>query len=99
MPQELVYISKASPITWGSYILSNIVFLDATFTCEPSEQLPNGQCPLATGEQVLDLYNMNSRAEGHNAMTYHYWMLGLLTSVFFILSLVVFRAKSYYLSH
>lgn len=30
------------------------------FTCTDAERLPGGQCPITTGTQVLDLYNLNA---------------------------------------
>lgn len=33
-------------------------FRDLEFTCEDWQRI-NGQCPITTGEQVLDLYKLN----------------------------------------
>jgi hypothetical protein len=33
-------------------------FRDLSFTCEDWQRI-NGQCPITTGEQVLDLYKLN----------------------------------------
>ena len=54
----------------------------------------SGTCPLATGSDVLDLYNMNN-----GAMVEHFWVLALITIAFFFLAMGVFRLRSYQLSH
>jgi hypothetical protein len=33
---------------------------DITFTCSEVQRLPNGECPISNGVQVLDLYKLNS---------------------------------------
>ena len=37
-------------------------FRGQTFTCNEYQRLPNGACPIETGEQVLTLYNLNGNA-------------------------------------
>lgn len=33
------------------------------FTCEDWLKLPNGKCPITTGEEALDLYHLNKNPE------------------------------------
>ncbi|KIK54551.1 hypothetical protein GYMLUDRAFT_902223 [Collybiopsis luxurians FD-317 M1] len=52
-------INYISPL---KYTIANVfpyVLRGMTFTCDDSQKLANGQCPLTTGEQVLDLYKLN----------------------------------------
>lgn len=37
-------------------------FRDVTFTCDDWQKV-NGQCPITTGEEVLDLYKLNKNPQ------------------------------------
>ena len=98
MPSQLRDISYASPVTWGAYILTNVVFQGAVFTCEETQKDSLGNCPTTTGEQVLDLYSMGG-ASGTYGMNYHAIMLAVVTSCFLVATYVVLRLRVYQLSH
>ena len=48
------------------------------FTCATAERLPNGACPLQSGEDVLSLYKQNA-TELDGDYTRHFWVLALVT--------------------
>jgi hypothetical protein len=98
MPIELRYISYISPVTWGAYILTNVVFQQATFTCDSDQKDSQGNCPTSTGEQVLDLYDMGGGG-GAYGMTYHMYMLAIVTSMFLLVTYIVLRLRMLALSH
>ena len=98
MPVELRYISYISPVTWGSYILANVVFQGETFTCEETEKDAQGYCPTSTGDEVLSLYDMGG-GSGTYGMTYHMYMLAVVTCCFLLLTYLVLRGRAYTLSH
>jgi hypothetical protein len=59
-------------------------FRDLKFTCEDWQRI-NGQCPITTGEQVLDLYHLNV-----NPKTY-LMALGICAIVYRFLAYVVLK--------
>ncbi len=98
MPIELRYISYISPVTWGAYILSNVVFQQETFTCEPDELDSQGQCPFSTGEEVLALYDMDG-GSGEYGVNFHMMMIAIVSVCFFLMTFLVVRGRAYKLSH
>jgi hypothetical protein len=51
-----------SPVKWAIGNMAVYTFRDLEFTCEDWQRI-NGQCPITTGEQVLDLYKLNVNPE------------------------------------
>ncbi|EEA27042.1 hypothetical protein TMatcc_004679 [Talaromyces marneffei ATCC 18224] len=49
-----------SPIKYAVANLAPYSMRNQLFTCTDAERLPNGQCPITSGIQVLDLYNLNT---------------------------------------
>lgn len=98
MSETITRINYISPLKWGSWIVTNVVFRGINFTCQDSERLQNGDCHIMTGEQVLALYHMNETGP-NGGMGYHVWLLGVLSVAFFIISFLVLRLKAYQLSH
>lgn len=58
LPTFFVYLGGASPVKWAAIVLVNAVLKGKTFTCSADEETDDGSCPLDTGEDVLELYNM-----------------------------------------
>lgn len=48
-----------NPLKYATAALTPYSLRGVAFTCDDSQKLPNGQCTIATGEQVLDLYKLN----------------------------------------
>ena len=98
IPLVLQYVSYISPLTWGSYIVANIVFDGQSFTCDDNERNDAGACPISTGDQVLSLYGMDN-GDSRYGITFHLWIIGINTCLYFFLAYVVLRLRGYNLSH
>ncbi|KAI1395569.1 P-loop containing nucleoside triphosphate hydrolase protein [Hypoxylon fuscum] len=59
MPQLFKIFNYISPLKYATAALAPYTLRDVKFTCDDSQRLPNGQCTIETGEQVLDLYKLN----------------------------------------
>lgn len=53
-----------SPVKWAIGNMAFYTMRGVEFTCEDWQRI-NGQCPITTGEQVLDLYKLNVKPEGY----------------------------------
>lgn len=84
MPQFLIVINHASILKYLGNVLAVIEFTGLVFTCEANQRLPNGQCPVPTGEAVLDLYEF-SRANLHRDLG----ILGLLAVLYRLIAYAV----------
>jgi hypothetical protein len=83
MPQFLQGVNYMSPIRYAIRNLAPYSLRDIMFTCTEAQRLPNGECTIMTGTQVLQLYNLDMNPAA-NIMA-----LGLCT--------VVYRALAYLL--
>lgn len=52
-------INFISPLKYAIANMMPYALSAMTFTCTDAQKLSNGECALATGEQVLDLYRLN----------------------------------------
>lgn len=52
-------INHLSPVKYVVANLAPYAMRHQTFTCTDAERLPNGHCPIETGQQVLELYNLD----------------------------------------
>ncbi|KAJ4488579.1 P-loop containing nucleoside triphosphate hydrolase protein [Lentinula aciculospora] len=52
-------INYISPLKYATANMLPYTLRGMTFTCDDSQKLADGQCPLSIGEQVLDLYKLN----------------------------------------
>lgn len=52
-------INHLSPIKYAIANLAPYSMQGQHFDCSPAQQLPDGRCPINTGEQVLALYNLD----------------------------------------
>ncbi|KAL1967562.1 hypothetical protein VTN77DRAFT_3077 [Rasamsonia byssochlamydoides] len=55
-------LNHLSPIKYSIANLAPYSMRNQHFTCTAAERLPNGQCPIETGLQVLQLYNLDTNA-------------------------------------
>ena len=60
LPPFLQAFNHLSPAKWSVGNLAPYTLQGRTFTCSKSQQLFNGTCPITTGQQVLELYKLNS---------------------------------------
>ncbi|KAH7081670.1 ABC transporter-like protein [Paraphoma chrysanthemicola] len=62
VPSFLQAFNNLSPVKWAIRNMSVYTLRDLDFTCEDWQRV-NGQCPVTTGRQVLDLYKLNVNPE------------------------------------
>lgn len=62
MPSLFNAFNYLSPIRYAVRALGPVSLRGQTFTCALEHQLPNGSCVISTGEQVLNLYNLDVNA-------------------------------------
>lgn len=67
IPSFLQAFNHLSPIKWALGNLAVFTLKGIQFTCHDAQKLPNGECPISTGEEVLSLYNLEVNA-GLNVM-------------------------------
>jgi hypothetical protein len=60
MPAFFKGVNYISPGKYAAASLSIKTFTGFEFTCTESQKLPNGNCPIQTGEEVLDLFNYHT---------------------------------------
>jgi hypothetical protein len=60
-PRFFKDINYISPIPYGVAIMMVQSFRGQSFTCTDAQRLPDGTCPISTGQQALDLYKFNVR--------------------------------------
>jgi ABC-type multidrug transport system ATPase subunit len=59
MPRLYTSFNLLSPTRHAIHAVAQFALRDLVFTCDDSQRLPNGDCIISKGEQVLELYNMN----------------------------------------
>ncbi|RJE20910.1 ABC transporter [Aspergillus sclerotialis] len=95
-------INHLSPIKYSIANLAPYSLRHQHFSCTPSQQLADGSCPITSGQQVLDLYNldkdgpMNIMALGVCTIIYRfvaYTLLKVIRSQEFLECARDFRAR------
>jgi hypothetical protein len=87
MSSVLQALNNLSPGKWAIGNLAPYSMQGQTFTCTPAQQSPDGQCPISTGEQVLQLYQLD-RDAGLNLLA-----LGICATVYRLLAYLLLKAK------
>ena len=87
VPAFLNAFNRLSPIYWSLGNLAPYSLQGVKFTCPASQKGPDGQCPLQTGEQALELYGLDRNA-GLNVLA-----LGITTVVYRLLAFVILLIK------
>jgi len=59
IPAPLEAFNYLSPLKYAARCLAPYSLDGVTFTCTPSQRLPNGNCPIETGKQALQLYGLD----------------------------------------
>ncbi len=80
MPAFLKGVNYLSPLRYAIRNLAPYSLSSIVFTCADNQRLPNGQCPIETGKQVLDLYKLDTDPRLNLAM------LGVVTVVYRLLA-------------
>lgn len=86
MPGFLQGANYLSPIRYTIRNLAPYSLRDITFTCNDTQKLPNGECIISTGQQVLQLYDLDTNP-GMNIMA-----LGICTLLYRLLAYLLLRA-------
>ena len=60
MPAFFKGINYVSPGKYAATAMSIEAFTHFEFTCTDAQRLPDGACPIETGQQVLDLLNYHT---------------------------------------
>lgn len=84
IPSFLQAFNHLSPVKYALGNMAPYTLRGIRFTCEESQKI-NGQCPITTGEQALDLYKLNGNPE-MNIMG-----LGICALVYRILAYVILK--------
>ena len=87
IPAFLQAFNHLSPIKWSLGNLAPYTLRGVVFTCTADQKLPNGTCPISTGEEALKLYNLDTNA-GLNVLA-----LGICAIVYRMLAFLVLKAK------
>ncbi|KAF2797711.1 hypothetical protein K505DRAFT_234933 [Melanomma pulvis-pyrius CBS 109.77] len=85
IPPFLQAFNHLSPIKYAVGNIAPYTLRNQHFTCEDWLKLPNGNCPITTGEEALDLYHLNKDPE-MNLMA-----LGICTIVYRGLAYVILK--------
>ena len=62
IPSFLQAFNHLSPVKWAIGNMAPYTLRDEKFTCEDWQRI-NGQCPITTGQQVLELYKLDKDPE------------------------------------
>ncbi|KAJ5095583.1 hypothetical protein NUU61_004939 [Penicillium alfredii] len=79
-------INHLSPIKYAIANLAPFAMHGQRFGCEPAQRLADGRCPLDSGEQVLELYNLDKDGP-MNVMA-----LGVCTVVYRVVAYALLKA-------
>jgi len=60
MPAFFKGVNYLSPSKYAAATISIKMFTDFEFTCTDAQRLPDGNCPIQTGQQVLDLLDYHT---------------------------------------
>ncbi|OAX80691.1 hypothetical protein ACJ72_04968 [Emergomyces africanus] len=85
IPAVIQALNYLSPIKYAVANLAGYSVTGHHFTCTDSQRLPNGRCPLETGEQALALYNLDKNPE------MHLMALGICTIAYRLVAYVLLR--------
>lgn len=58
-PEAFKAVNYLSPIRYATRAMAPFAMRGVEFHCTPSQTLPDGSCPITSGEQVLELYNFD----------------------------------------
>ncbi|KAF3051314.1 hypothetical protein E8E11_005378 [Didymella keratinophila] len=84
IPSFLQAFNYLSPVKWAIGNMASYTLRDQQFTCEDWQKI-NGQCPITTGQQVLDLYKLDKDPE------MYLMALGICAIVYRFLAYVVLK--------
>ncbi|KAF2834804.1 ABC transporter-like protein [Patellaria atrata CBS 101060] len=87
IPSFLQAWNHLSPVKYFIVNLAVYSLKGEKFHCNDAQRLPNGGCPIETGEQVLDLYNLDKDPKVHMIA------IGICAVVYRFLAYSILKAK------
>lgn len=60
MPGFFKAVNYISPGKYAAAALLIKTFTDFEFSCTDAQRLPDGSCPIQTGQQVIDMFNYHT---------------------------------------
>lgn len=87
VPSFLEAFNHLSPIKWMIGNLAPYTLRGVTFSCTDMQKLPNGHCPVATGEDALKLYNLNGNA------ALNLLAVGICAVIYRMLAFLILKAR------
>ena len=87
IPAFLEAFNKLNPVHWAIGPMAVYIFRDQNFTCEDFQQLPDGQCPVQSGEQVLKLYSLETDTTSYMAA------LGACVIIYRLIAYILVKMK------
>jgi ABC-type multidrug transport system permease subunit len=85
MPGFLQGANCLSPLKFAVGILARCTFDGIEFTCNESQRLSNGNCPVETGEQALQLYKLDK------TLWVNILVLGILTFAYRLVAYAILK--------
>ena len=85
MPAFFKGVNYVSPGKYAAAAMSIKGFTGLEFTCTDAQRLPDGSCPIQTGQQVLDLFNY------HTSLALNIGALVAVTVVYRLIAYAVLR--------
>ncbi|ESZ90351.1 ABC transporter [Sclerotinia borealis F-4128] len=86
MPAFLQGVNYLSPIRYAIRNLAPYTLRSIEFTCTDAQRLPNGNCPISTGVEALELYDLNDNP------LWNIVALGICTLVYRLLAWALLKA-------
>ncbi|KAI5294087.1 hypothetical protein KEM52_004719 [Ascosphaera acerosa] len=85
VPGFLAALNHLSPLKYSLANIAPYALTGVHFTCKDSQRLPDGSCPISTGEQVLQMYKLDKAPK--------YWVLGtgVATIIYRLLAYAVLK--------
>ena len=87
IPSFLQAFNHLSPVKFLIGNLAPYTLADVHFSCTKEQQLPNGQCPVADGKDVLKLYNLDGNAR------LNLLAVGICVVVYRVLAFLVLKVR------
>lgn len=92
MPAFMEAFNYLSPSKYAAQNLTPYSLMGVKFTCTDAQRLPGGECPLATGEQALKLFGMET-----DGVEWSLFGLAMTAIMYRLVAYVVLRVKRMHL--
>ena len=86
MPAFFKGVNYFSPCKYAAASMTIKAFTDFEFICTDAQTLPDGRCPIQTGQQVLDLFKLH-----HTGLSLNIEALVAVTVAYRLIAYVALR--------